>query len=133
MDKFDLSIETISSYLKKQPENQSIQENGENQENQESQEFQEIKKIKEEKQKKKVKSQTKPQPAPSATKKFKDVLFQILPCLNPALTDHLLKANNVNPNNKCSIKDLEQLKKVVFLKKISQFLKGLFKRLQSFL
>ena len=107
-------METIGSYLKKQPENQENQENAENQENQESQEIQEIKKIQEEKLKKKGKSQNKPQPATSATKKFKDVLFQILPCLNPALTDHLLKANNVNPNTKCSIKDLEQLKKVNF-------------------
>lgn len=65
----------------------------------------------EEKPKKKAKNQPKPQPQ-SNTRKYKDVLFQILPCLNPALTDHLLKTHGINPNTKCSIADLEQIKKV---------------------
>jgi len=103
LDKFDLSIESLTSCIQKQQENHEPTENPP-----------EI----EEKQKKKGKTQTKPVPQSNA-KKFKDLLFQILPCLNPALTDHLLKVNNINPNAKCSLDELEQLKKVK--KKIKLF------------
>ncbi len=51
-------------------------------------------------------------PAPNSNdKKFKDVLFKVLPNLHPNLRDHFLKINEVNPNSKCNISLVAILKK----------------------
>ena len=100
LEKFDLSKENIAICLQKQQDIPEIQEIV----------IQTEEKVPDKK--KKIKSEKKPQT--NTSKKFKEVLFQILPCLNPALTDHLLKLNNINPNTKCSLNDLDQLKKVKY-------------------
>ena len=107
LDKFDLSTEYITSCIQKQSEPEAN--------------ITEALPEQEEKTKKKGKTEKKPVPQTN-TKKYKDILFQILPCLNPALTDHLLKTNNINPNTKCSIEDLEQLKKVKIFSDFFKFL-----------
>ena len=68
----------ILSILEKKQENNEIinQETAHNNSNENAKN--------ESKSKKKEKSKPKPQPQPSNTKKWKDILFQILPCLNPS-------------------------------------------------
>jgi hypothetical protein len=44
--------------------------------------------------------------------KFKELLFQLLPCLNPALIEHILKENEVNGNMRCEEQHIELILKV---------------------
>lgn len=118
LETFDVSQETIISILDKKPEkteNEALITESNNKATNNT----------DPKSKKKEKAKPKPQPPPSNTKKWKDVLFQILPCLNPSLTDHLLIIHGVNPNEKCSLQDLEKIHEISisslnFLKEFSK-------------
>ena len=57
----------------------------------------------------------------SNDKKFKDVLFKVLPNLHPNLRDHFLKINDINPNSKCSLSQAANLKKVKKIIKYNLF------------
>lgn len=93
MDKFDLSEEKLSLFLSEKQSEEIPQEIPEKNAN--------------------AKKKEKAKPKPPAGKKWKDLLFQVLPCLNPALTEHLLLLNNIPPNGKCSLHDLSKLHEVL--------------------
>ena len=48
--------------------------------------------------------------------KFKEILFQLLPCLNPAFTDHIVKENEINGNMRCEEQHIDLILKVISAK-----------------
>lgn len=48
--------------------------------------------------------------------KFKEILFQLLPCLNPAFTDHIVKQHEVNGNMRCEEQHIDLILKVISIK-----------------